>query len=296
MPGIDGYERFGAKAAAAAAAAATSQISKVQPEPAVFGCQATDGSDAAGAAVLRCGGAANGGVAKAALRCCGKAGAAGTAVATVDGRHFGAANCGVAESVLRLLRNFGTSVLLWSIVDCRRLAQHPCRFSSGPRVGLQLRPAVLRSADIKADGCDGGGDFGPRILVRPVFPGDRGANMARKRSWAAAWAELVGGDRRLAAGWIRGGRSWRSAGGTKLAGSAELLWGGFPGTGARSGRKWMLGLARGGRSSRALSGRIGESCFWTGFTELARWAAICPGGMAGDFGESWWSGRNFTEI
>ena len=56
-----------------------------------------------------------------------------------------------------------------------------------------LLPTVLRSADIKADGCDGGGDFGPRILVRPVFPGDRGANVARKRSWAAAWAELVGG-------------------------------------------------------------------------------------------------------
>ena len=34
--------------------------------------------------------------------------------------------------------------------DCWRLAQHPCRFSSGLRVGLQLRPAVQRSTVLKA--------------------------------------------------------------------------------------------------------------------------------------------------
>jgi hypothetical protein len=92
----------------------------------------------------------------------------------------------------RMLRTFGGAVLLWSIVDCRRLVliRAPSR---GASVRAVLLPTVLRSADIKADGCDGGGDFGARILVRPVFPGDRGANVARKRSWAAAWAELVGG-------------------------------------------------------------------------------------------------------
>jgi len=136
----------------------------------------------------------------------------------------------------------------------------------------------------------------------------------RRRSWAfgerraacgrglkpAAWPELVGGDRRLAAGWIRGGRSWRSAGaGHEAGGIGRAALGGFPGTGARGRPKIDVGPGPGRlqlAAAGALSGRIWRSCFQKGlllrsFTELARWAAIYPGGMAGDFGESWWAGR-----
>jgi hypothetical protein len=107
-------------------------------------------------------------------------------------------------------------------------------------------------------------------------------------SWRAELAEA--GDRRA---WIRGGRSWRSAGAAQSwRDRPSCFGGGFPGTGARSGRKWMFDLARGGRSSRALSGRIGESCFWAASPNwrggrryaLAVWRAISE--KAGGRGET----------
>jgi hypothetical protein len=60
------------------------------------------------------------------------------------------------------------------------LAQHPCRFSSGPRVGLQLRPAVLRSTDdVKADNRDGfhrrGGSSGAKANNHGTLVAKRGA-------------------------------------------------------------------------------------------------------------------------
>jgi hypothetical protein len=231
------------------------------------------------------------------------AGAAGTAVATVDGRHFGAANCGVAESVLRLLRNFGTSVLLWSIVDCRRLAQHPCSFS---RSLCESRPA--------ADGSAICGHQSRRLRWRRRFrAADFGAASVSGGSWRKRGAQTIMGGGVGGAGWRRSATCSRlDPGRPKLAiggpgsGAAEAgdrrgaqswrdrpsCFGGLPRNGARSGRKWRMGLGRGGRSSRALSGRIGESCFWAASPNwrggrryaLAVWRAISE--KAGGRGET----------
>src|SRR5580693_9443580 len=165
-------------------------------------------------------------------------------------------NCGAAvlrttvvafgSAELRMLRNFGASL---AIADCRRLAQHPCRFSSGPRVGLQLRPAVLRSTDgIKADGGDGGGDLRGESVERPMFPGRSVRNLARDRSWPAA---ELGGWRAMC--------SWLAA--------ADRTWGGRSSR-ALSGRNWRE-LPKMVERPAAAKADLAEA----DFTELARWAA-----------------------
>jgi hypothetical protein len=115
-----------------------------------------------------------------------------------------------------------------------------------------------------------------------VFPGNRGANVARKRSWPSA--ELGVGERRAAgrsglklaaADRARSGRSWGAelgGGVAKLAGSAELLLGALPATAAQSWRDRRSftempvrnagGGKLGGGWARARSWRAGRSCFW----------------------------------
>ena len=99
--------------------------------------------------------------------------------------------CSVAKSGTSMRRNgvkLGAAELrcCWccgaAVVDrwVWRLAQHPCRFSSGPRVGLQLRPAVLRSTDdVKADNRDGfhrrGGSSGAKANNHGTLVAKRGA-------------------------------------------------------------------------------------------------------------------------
>jgi hypothetical protein len=52
----------------------------------------------------------------------------------------------------------------------------------------QLRGFWGSTADSKADGGDGRGDFRGESFERPVFSGVRGENLARERSWPAAEA------------------------------------------------------------------------------------------------------------
>jgi len=63
---------------------------------------------------------------------------------------------------------------------------------------------------------------------------------------------------------------------------------------ARASKRWRRLPAAAWSSSTELGAAARQARSWRNrgsFTELARWAAICPGGMAGDFGESWWAGR-----
>src|SRR5208282_5629435 len=58
---------------------------------------------------------------------------------------------------------------------------HPFDFSSRLRASRHFGQ-ILRSADIKADSCDGRGVFRAETLERPMFSGVRGENLARSRS------------------------------------------------------------------------------------------------------------------
>jgi hypothetical protein len=82
------------------------------------------------------------------------------------------------------------------------------------------------TTDMKADGCDGGGDFGPGTLKRPAFAGVRRSKLARKRSWSSAERGV----------W-RAASSWR----------AELLLGG---AGGDFGESWLAAAGGAGRSCR----------------------------------------------
>ena len=142
-------------------------------------------------------------------------------------------------------------VLLWSIVGLWRLV---CIRSASRADSVQavLRPAVLRSTDdSKADICDGTARFAGRKF--------RTAQCLQGFA-AETWRDPAHGRQQ---NWAFGGTAeagdWRRA---EMAGSGAA--------GARGALSWR------NRGS---------------FTELARWAAICPGGMAGDFGESWWAAR-----
>jgi hypothetical protein len=64
------------------------------------------------------------------------------------------------------------------------LTQHPFDFSS--RLRASRCGQVLRSADIKAEGCDGTVDLGGESFGSPVFSAVLGKNLARDRSWPAA--------------------------------------------------------------------------------------------------------------
>src|ERR1039458_5416345 len=100
------------------------------------------------------------------------------------------------------------------------------------------------TTDMKADGCDGGGDFGPGTLERPAFAGVRGSKLARKRSWSSAERGV----------W-RAASSWRAAG-TKLARLAKLHgwrcrrprgWGvvGGPEAALKATSSWKVSFSRG---------------------------------------------------
>ena len=109
-----------------------------------------------------------------------------------------------------------------------------CGGAAGGRVLAPSR-ATSRAAsvgawmttDMKADGCDGGGDFGPGTLKRPAFAGVRRSKLARKRSWSSAergvWRAASSWRAELELGALSG-RIWRSwkAAGTKSARLAKL--------------------------------------------------------------------------
>ena len=194
------------------------------------------------------------------LRCGGKAGGAGTAVAAVDGRHFGVAAIG------------GSGVA----------GLHPFDFSSRPRASRHCGQ-VLRSADIKADGCDvfhrrGGasgatankhGALAPKRGARTLMGGggaERLASDTKPRRLAGGAGEAAAADR------ARSGQSW----GAELGGDgAELTqrpnlhgWRCQRGGTSPKCRGGMLGRETGGGGAKlaaARSWRIARSCL-KGFT------------------------------
>ena len=87
-------------------------------------------------------------------------------MAAVDGRRFG-------DGAVRRWRSLIAGGWLGIRTSSREIP-----------VQAVLRPVVLRSTEgIKADGCDGRGDFRAAIFEGPVFAGDHGRNVARERSW-----------------------------------------------------------------------------------------------------------------
>ncbi|MGP8242066.1 MAG: hypothetical protein ACLQQB_09935, partial [Solirubrobacteraceae bacterium] len=111
----------------------------------------------------------------------------------VEKRYFGVSKCDTSAlrtAVWRELRwprlAAGASVLL---VDRRVVASgwHPFDFQIKTLREVRLRASrsygqVLRSADIKAEGCDGTVDFRGESFERPMFSGVRGVNVARCHS------------------------------------------------------------------------------------------------------------------
>jgi len=162
-------------------------------------------------------------------------------------------------------------VLLWSIGGSGGpLRLHPFDFSSRLRASLHCGQ-VLRSADIKADSCDGRGDFRGESFEGPMFSGVRGGNLARCRSWREAEPAVFEGPK---PGLAQSRSGWLAAIGGEVAARVP----GRPELGALSGRIWRE-LRKG-----ATAGRRGGGDFWRirrHFTEMAAGAARYRSGMAG---------------
>jgi hypothetical protein len=124
--------------------------------------------------------------------------------------------CGV-EQVLRGAGAAWSGCCVEQVLRGAGAAWSGCCGAAGGRVLAPSR-ATSRAAsvgawmttDMKADGCDGGGDFGPGTLERPAFAGVRRSKLARKRSWSSAER----GVWRAVCSWL--------AAGTKLAQSTKL--------------------------------------------------------------------------
>jgi hypothetical protein len=128
--------------------------------------------------------------------------------------------------LVRLVRRTaGAAVLRRSVALA--FGWHPFDFSSRLRAS-RFYGQVLRSADIKAEGCDGTVDLGGESFGSPVFSAVLGKNLARDRSWPEAEPAVSGtygagaGRRRgrgfgerCAAGWRRSA-TWSSS--TEMAG------------------------------------------------------------------------------
>ena len=115
----------------------------------MFGCQRTAGNDAAGAAVRRKAERRGKAGRRRKAGCCGAVGAAQSSMLRKAGCRGGAGCCGVA-------------VWRWSV-----------RVPFLSAFSRQLRGFWGSTADSKADGGDGGGDFRGESFERPVFAGVR---------------------------------------------------------------------------------------------------------------------------
>ena len=116
-----------------------------------------------------------------------------------DFREIGDSSDLPGISDLRLSKSYGSDA-----ADDANFGAAVAGPSPIPVLLLEQSPWVLGSTDqIKADSGDGRGDLRAESFERPVFPGVRGGNLARCRSWR--WA---GRRPKLAAGALSG-RIWR---------------------------------------------------------------------------------------
>jgi hypothetical protein len=193
---------------------------------AVFGCQRTDGSDAAGAANCWC--------------CCGRS-----------------SGCGVWFASVPLLE------------------RTPCKPSYGQRFCDRLTTAKQTSAT-------GRPIRGAKVSEAQCLQGFaaetwRDSAHGRQQNWAFGGTAEAGD-------WRRAEMAGSGAAGARGAERAQL---------ARASKRWRRLPAAAWSSSTELGAAARQARSWRNrgsFTELARWAAICPGGMVGDFGESWRAG------